>query len=193
MKGKLIIVCAPSGAGKTTLVRHVLQTVSGTTFSVSATSRPKRATEIDGEDYYFLSVDEFKKRIDNNAFIEWEEVYTNQYYGTLKSEVEHKIQKGLHVIFDVDVEGGINLKKQFRDNALLIFVMPPSVEELALRLKKRDTETLDSYKMRLAKAEYELSFAENADIVIVNDDLDTAKNKINKVVNLFIQNQSNET
>lgn len=178
MKGKLIIVCAPSGAGKTTLVKHLLLTIRYATFSVSATSRAKRADETNGKDYYFLSIENFKKKIDQNEFVEWEEVYTNQFYGTLRSEVENKRNQGNHVIFDVDVEGGLNLKKQFGNEALLVFVMPPSLEELANRLKKRATESAESYQMRLAKAEFELTYADYADQVIVNDNLDTAKTEI---------------
>jgi guanylate kinase len=186
VKGKLIIVCAPSGAGKTTLVKHLLITIPHATFSVSATSRAKRANETNGKDYHFLSIEDFKKKIENDEFVEWEEVYTNQFYGTLKQEVENKRNQGLHVIFDVDVEGGLNLKKQFKGDALLVFVMPPSLEELAIRLEKRATESAESYQMRLAKAEFELTYAESADIVIVNDDLTTAKSEIVNQVLAFL-------
>ncbi|MCF8296084.1 MAG: guanylate kinase [Saprospiraceae bacterium] len=186
MQGKLIIFSAPSGAGKTTIVKNLLDVNKNLEFSVSACSRPKRNNEIHGKDYYFLSVDDFKSKIENNEFVEWEEVYCNQFYGTLKSEIERIWQKGNAVVFDVDVIGGLNLKKQFEKNALAIFVMPPSIEELEKRLKNRSSEDDESISKRISKAKYELSFAEKFDITILNDDLKTAIEKANQIVNDFI-------
>jgi guanylate kinase len=174
--GKLIIFSAPSGSGKTTLVRHLLSKPElKLAFSVSATSRPKRAAEEDGRDYYFLSPDEFRRRISEGDFLEWEAVYEDQYYGTLKSEVDRIHAEGKTVIFDVDVVGGLNIKKQFGSNALAIFVQPPSVKALEQRLQKRATESEESLTKRIAKAEHELTFANKFDMVVVNDDLETAK------------------
>ena len=141
MKGKLVIISAPSGAGKTTIVKHLLDSGLNLSFSVSATTRPARGHEEDGKDYFFLSVPEFKKRIENNEFVEWEEVYKDLMYGTLKSEIERIWANGQHVLFDVDVKGGINLKKKFGLDSIAIFIMPPSVEELENRLIKRGTDT----------------------------------------------------
>jgi len=140
-KGKLIIFSAPSGAGKTTIVHHLLKSGLDLQFSISAASREKRKNEIDGKDYYFIPADEFRKKIENNEFLEWEEVYKDHYYGTLKSEVERIWSEGLHVIFDVDVVGGMNIKKYYGDRALSVFVMPPSVKHLEERLRKRSTDS----------------------------------------------------
>ncbi len=174
MKPKLIIFSAPSGAGKTTIVKEVLKTGIPFAFSVSATSRPPRQGEIDGRDYHFLSVEEFKDAIAKGLFLEWEEVYENQFYGTLKSAVEEKRKQGYHVIFDVDVIGGLNIKKYYKNEALAIFIMPPSIEELKNRLKARGTESDESFRKRIAKAEKEISYAPEFDVVIVNDDLQKA-------------------
>lgn len=174
-QGKLIIFSAPSGAGKTTIVHHLLNTFPDQLeFSVSATSRAKRKGESEGVDYYFLSVNEFKNKIANNEFIEWEEVYADNYYGTLKREIERIWRKGKHVIFDVDVKGGLNLKKQFGENALAVFVMPPNIKSLEERLKKRETETQESIARRMGKAQKELDTANQFDKVLLNDNLENA-------------------
>lgn len=185
-KGKLIIFSAPSGAGKTTLVKYVMSHVDNLTFSVSACSRKKRAGETDGKDYYFLSVEEFRKKIKEGAFIEWEEVYPDHYYGTLYSEVEDKRNRGLHVVFDVDVKGGMNIKKIFGDEALAIFIKPPSVEELRKRLLKRGTDSIEDIETRVKKAEYELTFAKHFDVVIVNDDLEKAQQETVRIIRDFL-------
>lgn len=170
--GKAIIFSAPSGSGKTTIVKHLLENNSDLGFSISASTRDKRGrTETDGKDYYFLSPDEFKKKIDNNDFIEWEEVYAGNFYGTLKSEIERIWQEGKNVIFDVDVKGGINLKKYFGDKALAIFVKVPSLEALEVRLKDRGTESEESLSRRLFKAKFEMTFQDKFDVVLVNEDL----------------------
>ena len=174
MKGKLIIFSAPSGAGKTTIVRHLLEKNLNLEFSVSATSRPPRYNETDGKDYYFLTVNEFKQKIENNEFLEWEEVYNGNYYGTLKGEVDKIRVLGKNVIFDVDVEGGLNIKKYYAEEALAIFVQPPSVDELRIRLQNRSTETEEKIQMRIAKAEHELNFADEFDVRITNNDLQQA-------------------
>jgi guanylate kinase len=187
--GKLIIFSAPSGAGKTTIVREILKNENfRLEFSVSACSRPKRENETHGRDYYFLSVAEFKEKIAENAFVEWEEVYTDSFYGTLKSEVERIRSNGHNVIFDVDAAGGLNIKKQFTHDALSFFIMPPSIAELEKRLRLRNTDIEESIRKRLAKAEFEITFAEKFDRIILNDDLEKAvantKNEIEKF--LFI-------
>ncbi len=186
MKGKLIIFSAPSGAGKTTIVKYLLQQNFGLEFSVSATSRKPRQGEVHGKDYYFLTEDEFRKKIENDEFLEWEEVYNGIFYGTLKSEVERIRNSGKNVIFDVDVVGGSNIKKLYGNEALAVFVKPPSVEELKNRLKNRSTESEEKIKMRVAKAEKELEFANHFDIIIVNDDLPKALMKAEKVVAEFL-------
>ncbi|MCA1752661.1 MAG: guanylate kinase [Cryomorphaceae bacterium] len=173
-EGKCIIVSAPSGSGKTTIVKHLLKAVPGLQFSVSATSRGPRPTERHEKDYYFMDPDGFRKKIEEGAFLEWEEVYTGQYYGTLKSEVERIRYSGGHVIFDLDVEGGVNLKKYFGGEALAIFIRPPSIEALEARLRNRSTESEENLKVRLDKAKYELEFSGKFDYVLVNDDLNTA-------------------
>jgi len=185
-KGKLIIFSAPSGAGKTTLVRYVMSHMNTLTFSVSACSRKKRHHETDGEDYYFISVAEFKDKIENNEFIEWEEVYPDHYYGTLYSEVEKKRNAGQHVIFDVDVIGGLNIKKIFGDDALAIFIKPPSVEILRKRLINRGTDKKEDIETRIKKAEYELGFEPAFDVSIINDDLSRAQEETLRVVQEFL-------
>ncbi|MFN0033334.1 MAG: guanylate kinase [Flavobacteriales bacterium] len=175
MQGKAIIFSAPSGAGKTTIVHHLLGLPElKLAFSVSATTRAKRPHEIDGKDYYFLSIDQFLQRAKAGEFVEWEEVYTNQFYGTLKAEVEKIWSSGRHVIFDLDVQGGLNLKKIFGENALAIFVRPPSIEVLSFRLRNRSTETSEKIAMRIAKAKHELTFEPRFDITLVNDILEDA-------------------
>ena len=188
-KGKLIIFSAPSGAGKTTIVRRILQSGIPFEFSVSATSRSPRKGETHGRDYYFLSPADFRKKIENGDFLEWEEVYENQYYGTLKEDVERIRNKGINVLFDIDVVGGLNLKNIFGDEALAIFVMPPSVEELENRLRKRNTETPESLEKRLGKAKDELEFAGKFDKVIINDDLETAVEQTVEIIKKFIENE----
>lgn len=173
-EGKCVICSAPSGAGKTTLVRHLLDRVPALAFSISATSRPRRANEVDGVDYHFLSPEAFRERIAQDAFVEWEEVYPGRYYGTLRSEVERLWAEGRHIVFDVDVVGGLNLKARFGERALALFIQPPSLEVLAERLARRGTETAETLKVRVDKAAEELKAAPRFDAVVVNDDLDRA-------------------
>lgn len=185
--GKMIIFSAPSGSGKTTIVRHLLKTYPDKIdFSISATSRPKRGVEENGKDYYYLSPEEFKKKIGNHEFLEWEEVYAGTHYGTLKSEVEKVWAKGKAVIFDIDVEGGLNLKNQFKQNALAVFVMPPSIKILEERLKSRQTDSPESIARRIHKAEKELKTAELFDVFILNETLSIACEKAEKVVTEFL-------
>ncbi len=185
-QGKAIIVSAPSGAGKTTIVHRLLESGLPFGFSVSATSRPRRLNEVNGVDYFFLSPEEFMKKVKNGEFIEWEEVYENQYYGTLKSEIERIWQEKKHALFDVDVKGGISLKKYFGPQALAIFIKPPSLQALYERLQSRGTETEESLKKRMAKAEYELSFASRFDAVVENNILEEAVAEVYKLVVNFI-------
>jgi guanylate kinase len=187
MKGKLIIFSAPSGAGKTTIVRHLLDRNLNLEFSVSATSREPRQTETHGKDYYFLTEKEFKQKIENDEFLEWEEVYKGIYYGSLKSEVERIRNLGKNVIFDVDVVGGLNIKKFYGAEALAIFVQPPSIEELRKRLISRSTETEEKIQMRIAKAEHELSFAGQFDKLVTNNDLEQACREAEELIREFIE------
>jgi guanylate kinase len=186
MQGKLIIFSAPSGSGKTTLVKHLLSQNFGLEFSVSVTSRKPRQTETHGKDYFFLSETEFRQKVENGEFLEWEEVYNGIFYGTLKKEVERIRSKGRHVIFDVDVIGGLNIKKFYGDEALAVFVQPPSVNELKKRLENRSSETDEKIKMRIAKAEQELTFANRFDVVIVNDRLPGAMQEAENKVEQFL-------
>ena len=185
---KAVILSAPSGAGKTSLVRHLLDQGLPLEFSISACSRSPRANEQDGKDYYFLSPTDFKEKIATDAFLEWEEVYEDMFYGTLKSEVERIWKSGKQVIFDVDVVGGINIKKHFGVQALSVFVAPPSIEELKSRLEGRGTENAESLQKRLAKVAEEMAQQDAFDIVIVNDDLNTARQEIMKKVTDFLNN-----
>lgn len=186
MEGKLIIFSAPSGAGKTTIVQYLLSIFPEISFSISCTTRPKRENEVDGKDYYFLTEEQFQEKIKNNEFIEYEEVYKGRYYGTLHSEIERLWNQGKHVIFDIDVRGGLNLKKQFKDRALAIFIAPPSLKDLEERLKNRNTENLESLLTRIQKADEELSFAKDFDTVIINDNLEKAQNKAKTLVKNFL-------
>lgn len=183
---KLVVFSAPSGAGKTTLVRHLLkQPELNLAFSISAASREPRGGEVDGTDYYFLGIDEFKKRIKADEFLEFEEVYRDQFYGTLKAEVERLWALGKHVIFDIDVVGGLRLKKKFPERTIAIFVKPPSINELQIRLKKRKTESHEKIAMRVAKASTEMATAPQFDVIIENVDLKVAKEEAYRVVKEF--------
>ncbi|GHT38858.1 guanylate kinase [Bacteroidia bacterium] len=186
MKGKLIILSAPSGSGKSTIINHILKEGLPVEFSISATSRPARGNEQEGVEYYFLTPEAFKEKIKAGLFLEYEEVYTDRFYGTLKSEVENKLEQGKNILFDVDVAGGLNIKKLYGDNALLIFIQPPSIEELQRRLEKRGTDSPEVIKDRISKAEIELNAAPRYDQVIVNDDLEKAKEKTIQTIYKFI-------
>lgn len=185
--GKLIIFSAPSGAGKSTIVNYLLSRNLNLQFSVSATSRLPRGNEKHGVEYYFHTPDEFRRSIDNSEFLEYEEVYKNTYYGTLKSEVERIIQSGGNVIFDVDVVGGCNIKDYYGDQALSIFIQAPSIEDLRLRLENRATDSSEVIKSRLEKAEYEMTFARRFDHIIVNDDINVAKEEAYNLVKKFLE------
>lgn len=187
MKKKVVIFSAPSGSGKSTIVNYLLTKELGLEFSVSATCRAPRGEEKHGKEYYFFSVDEFKRRIEKNDFLEWEEVYPGCFYGTLKRELERIWKAGHAVVFDVDVVGGVNIKKIFGDQALSIFVKTPSVEVLRQRLIGRGTDSMEKIEQRVAKAEYELTFADKFDVVIVNDDLETALAGAEKAVRDFLK------
>ena len=186
MAGKLIIFSAPSGSGKSTIINYLLQQSLRLRFSISATSRAPRGTEQNGVEYYFLTPAEFKARIAKGDFLEYEEVYTDKFYGTLKSEVERILNEGDNVIFDVDVVGGCNIKRFYGDRALSVFIQPPSIEELRTRLIGRGTDTPEVIESRIAKAAYELGFADKFDTVVINDDLETAKAKVLQVVQDFL-------
>lgn len=191
MKGsknnRVLIVSAPSGAGKSTLVNHLLKADLPLQFSVSATSRKPRGCEVEGREYYFISSDEFRKKIKKGEFIEWQEVYKDHYYGTLRSEIDRIAKEGKIPLFDVDVQGGINLKKIFGKDALAIFIMPPSVEELRSRLVRRGTDSAEQIEMRVEKAASEILLADRFDWVIINDGLEEACNEILTVVTEFIE------
>jgi guanylate kinase len=189
MKGKLVIISAPSGAGKTTVVRHLLESGLNIEFSVSATTRVIRGKEKDGKDYYFLTVQEFKNRIKNNQFVEWEEVYKDHFYGTLKSEVERIWKNGNHVVFDVDVMGGINIKNKFGTRSIAIFIMPPSIGELERRLIKRGTDCPSKINMRIEKARKEMKLADQFDNIIVNDRLEETVDEVIKTVESFLKSK----
>lgn len=184
---KVIIFCAPSGSGKSTIVRHLLQKFPFLEFSISATSRKPRGEEEHGRHYYFLSQNEFEEHIRNNDFVEYEEVYSGYYYGTLKSEVERIWAKGHVIVFDIDVKGGINIKRLYGKNALAVFVQPPSIEELRKRLIGRGTDSNDDIERRVAKAEEELSYKDRFDVVLVNDNLETAFEEAEVLVQRFIR------
>ena len=186
LERKLVIISAPSGAGKTTIVKYLLDSGLNLSFSVSATTRAIRGNEKNGKDYFFITVQEFKKKIENNEFVEWEEVYEDLFYGTLKSEPERIWANGSNVLFDVDAKGGISLKRKFGENAIAIFIMPPSVRELENRLIKRGTDTPEKIRMRVKKANDELKLANQFDNVIVNHQLDKAKEEAFKLVSSFL-------
>ena len=188
-RGKLIVFSAPSGSGKTTLVHHLIaQRGLNLDFSISATSREKRGNEKDGKDYYFISLNDFKKQINEDNFIEWEEVYQGNLYGTLKSEIERIWSIGKHVIFDIDVVGGLRIKEKFPEQTLAVFVQPPSIEEMEFRLRNRKTDTEEKIKERVQKAERELEFSNRFDVVLVNDNLEKAKIEAYNLVSNFINN-----
>ncbi len=190
IEGKLIVFSAPSGSGKTTIVQHLLkQKELNLDFSISATSREPREGEEDGKDYYFMSLSEFKQHIKDDDFLEWEEVYRDNFYGTLKQEVERIWAKGKHVVFDIDVVGGLDIKRIYPERTLAVFVEPPSIEELKIRLKKRKTETEDRINMRVAKASIEMATAPQFDFIIVNNNLQEALEESYKLVKEFTQNQ----
>ena len=184
--GKLIIFSAPSGSGKSTIINYLLTQNLNLAFSISATSRPPRGTEQNGVEYFFLSPEEFKQRIANDEFLEYEEVYENRFYGTLKAQVEKQLAAGQNVVFDVDVVGGCNIKKFYGDKALSLFIQPPSIEELRKRLVGRGTDTPEVIESRIAKAAYELEFAPRFDKVIVNDNLETAKAEALQAIQTFL-------
>ena len=185
--GKLVIFSAPSGSGKTTIVRELLKSFPQFEFSISATSRKPRGQEQNGVDYYFMTKEEFRQRVERDEFVEWEEVYEGTCYGTLKSEMERIWSKGNVIIFDVDVMGGINLKKLFGEDACSMFIMPPSVEELERRLRGRGTDSEETILKRVAKAEFELSKAPEFDYTVVNDDLQVAIDEAKAIINNFLK------
>ena len=188
MKGKLIIFSAPSGTGKSTIINWLMQEHSELkmAFSISCTSRAPRGTERNGVEYFFLTPDEFRSRIEAGEFLEYEEVYTDRYYGTLKSQVERQCDAGQNVVFDVDVKGGCNIKQHYGDKALSIFIMPPSVDELRRRLESRATDAPEVIDQRIARAEFEIGFADKCDKVVVNDDLDKAKKEVLGIIKQFL-------
>jgi guanylate kinase len=186
--GKLIVFSAPSGSGKTTIVHHLLEQKDlNLDFSISVTSRPKRGNEKDGKDYHFISLEEFKMHIDKKDFIEWEEVYHNNFYGTLKSEVKRIWSQGNHAIFDIDVIGGLRIKSKFPDQTLSVFVKPPSIKILEERLRKRKTDSESKIQERVNKAEREFKYADDFDIILVNDDLEISKKEAYNLVKNFVQ------
>jgi guanylate kinase len=186
MTGKLIIFSAPSGAGKSTLIQHLLGCGFNMEFSVSATSRRPRGSEVHGVDYYFITTDEFRQRIENHEFLEFEEVYPDCFYGTLRSEVDRITSQGKNIVFDVDVVGGLNIKKEFGERALALFIAPPGIEELHQRLIGRATDSEEMIARRIGKAEYEMTFATQFDVVVINDDLETAKKEAEQAIRLFL-------
>jgi len=186
VKGKLVILSAPSGAGKSTIIKFILDKNLPLEFSISATSRPPRRNEKNGVEYFFLTPDEFKEKINEGCFIEYEEVYPDRFYGTLKSEVEKKLSEGKNIILDVDVAGGLNIKKLYGEDALLIFIQPPSIAELQKRLETRGTETPEVIADRISKADYELSLASEYDAIVVNDRLEEAENETVNIINKFL-------
>jgi guanylate kinase len=187
-KGKVLIFSAPSGSGKTTIVQHLLKKYPSLGFSISATTRPKRMSEVDGKDYYFITKDEFEQHIQNNELVEWEEVYPGRFYGTLKSEVQRLWNEGKHVVFDVDVVGGINLKNYFKEQSLAVFIKVSSFDALKLRLLQRNSECDESINIRVSKAEEEYSYADRFDIELINDSLPDALAQAEQLIEQFMQN-----
>ncbi len=188
--GKLIVFSAPSGSGKTTIVHHLLsQKELNLDFSISATSREKRGDEVDGKDYHFISLDQFKKHIEADEFVEWEEVYQDNFYGTLKSEVERIWAAGKHAIFDIDVIGGLRVKKKFPEKTLAVFVKAPSLEVMEKRLRARKTDSEEKIRERIAKAEKEIDYAKHFDVILVNDDLEESKKEAAALVRKFISGE----
>ena len=187
-KGKLLIFSAPSGSGKSTIVQWLMQQHPELNlyFSISCTSRAPRGTEQNGVEYFFLTPEEFRAKIQNDEFLEYEEVYADRFYGTLKAQVEKQLNEGQNVVFDVDVKGGINIKKFYGDSAMSLFIQPPSVAELRRRLEGRGTDTPEAIENRLAKAEYEMTFAPQFDHIVVNDDLETAKQNTLQIIEKFL-------
>lgn len=186
MSGKLIIISAPSGSGKSTIINHLLQQDLNLSFSISATSRPPRGEEKDGVEYFFLTSQEFKNRIEKGDFLEYEEVYKDRFYGTLREQVEKQLQEGVNVVLDVDVVGGCNIKKIYTNQALSIFIKPPSIEALKKRLEKRGTDSKEVILDRINKAEHELSFAKHYDTILINDDLEKAQKEAYELVRNFL-------
>ena len=186
-KGKLIIFSAPSGSGKSTIINYLMQQGLHLHFSISATSRAPRGTEQNGVEYFFLTPEEFRQRIAHDEFVEYEEVYTDKFYGTLKSQVEHQLEEGQNVVFDVDVKGGCNIKKFYGERALSLFIMPPSVEELRRRLEGRGTDAPEVIQSRLDKAEYEMTFAPQFDKIVINDNLETAEAEALTLIKDFLE------
>ena len=184
--GKLVVFSAPSGSGKTTLVKYLLHQNLSLGFSISATSRKSRGKEKNGEDYYFLSEDVFREKIKEDAFIEYEEVYQGVFYGTLKSEVDRLWKAGKHVLFDIDVKGGLSIKAKYPENTFAVFIKPPSLEELEKRLRNRGTESEDKIQQRLDKSSSELNFSKDFDFILINDDLKKAKEKVKRLVQKFL-------
>ena len=193
-KGKLLIFSAPSGSGKSTIIGWLMEhhPELNLAFSISCTSREPRGTEQDGVEYFFITAEEFRRRIEAGEFLEYEEVYENRFYGTLKSQVERQLKAGQNVVFDVDVKGGVNIKKYYGDKALSVFIQPPSVEELRRRLLARNTDSEEMIAQRVAKAEYELTFAPQFDRILVNDDLPTALNEAYELVGNFVSDNAEE-
>ena len=191
--GKLIIFSAPSGSGKSTIINYLLEEHPELklAFSISATSRPPRGKEQHGVEYFFLSPEEFRQRIDKGEFLEYEEVYPGRFYGTLKAQVEKQSEEGQNVLFDVDVKGGVNIKQYYGNRALSLFIQPPSIDALRSRLEKRGTETPEVINDRIARAEFELGFASQFDKVVINDDLDIAKTETLQIIKDFLNNQEN--
>lgn len=187
MRGKLIIFCAPSGTGKSTIINYLMGLELNLHFSISTTTRAPRGEEKNGVEYFFISPEEFRSHIQNDDFVEYEEVYTDRFYGTLKSQVESQLEAGQNVVFDVDVNGGMRIKKHYGNQALSIFIMPPNIQTLRNRLENRGTDAPEVIDQRIARAEYEISQADNFDCQVVNDDLETAKKQVFEIINKFLK------